>query len=290
MRRAVLCITLCVTVSAIGCRRGEGESTTPDTEGGGGTGESFAATPTPPPPPPPTEVSLRLIHAAASASKVPVSATFTAEEGDQPLAEALEFGSTSAYSEATLAPDSTKIAMAVTAEGFEAPSGEQPVSDGAHHTFIVFSAPDTTDQLDLAVTLDEGSGPEEGMKARFFHALVGWDAVDVCTPGATSKAPGEPVFTNVGYGGFASIGYQPIPPETKQLKIRVANEETPCSGKVIGGVTLQPPEGVDPSGKNLTLIAIGRAKGRPAVAKALLVCTDSPDEAPACFRLPMKAR
>lgn len=290
MRSALLVIIfVCVAAVAAGCGRGNGEPTTPDTETGD-TGGSVATTPAPPPPPPPVKVGLRVIHAASLASKSAVAAAVGEGDESQPLAGALEYGATSAYAEVTLAPEASKIALAITAEGLEGPPAEQPVSDGGQHTFVIFSDPEMATQLNIAMAIDEGSGPEEGMRARFFHGVAGWDAIDVCTPGETARAPGVPVFTAVGYGGFAAIGYQDIPPETKQLKVRIANEENPCSGKVIGGVQLAPPEGVDPTGKNLSFFVIGRSKGRPAVARELLVCTDAPDPAPACFRLKMKAR
>jgi hypothetical protein len=291
MRNAVLVISLALFLFAVGCRHNEGEPTNPEPVPGGDAGVA-EPTPTPPPPPPePVKVRARLVNAAATASKLPVSVAYTGEGEAQPLAEGLAYGATTAYVEATLAPEATKMALSLAAEGFESPDGEVAISDGAAHSIIVYSDAATAGQLHFAATMDESAAPAAGMQARFFHAVVGWGDVDVCTPGATARDPGTPMFAGVAYGGFATAGYQPLTPATTRLQIREANAETPCSGRVIGAVALRPPEGVDPTTPmNLTFLAVGRGTGRPAVPRGLLVCTDAPTDAPACSRINMTAR
>lgn len=291
MRSAVLMISVALFLVAVGCRRGEGEPTSPEPVAAGDAGVTEAPPPPPPPPPEPVKVSARLVHAAATASKVPLSVAYTGDGEAQPLAEGLAYGNTTSYTEATLAPEATKIALNLAAEGFETPDGEVPVSDGAAHAIVVFSDPETTGQLHFAVSVDENAAPAAGMKARFFHSVVGWGDLDVCRPGAAPRDPGTPLFAAVAYGGFAAAGYQDLTPETTRLQIREANAETPCSGRVIGAVALRPPQGVDPTTPmNLTFIAVGRGTGRPPVPRGLLVCTDAPAAAPACQRLNMTAR
>jgi len=292
MRNAVLVISLALFLAAAGCRHGDGEPTNPEpVPGTGGDTGVVETTPQPPPPPPaPVKVRMRLVHAAATASKAPVSVAYTGEGEAQPVAEGLAYGTTSTYTEATLAPEASKIALSLAAEGFETPDADVPISAGAAHTAIIYADAETAGQLHYAVNVDETTAPTEGMRVRFFHGVMGWGAVDVCAPGATPRDPGTPIFTAVGYGGFAATGYQAVTAETTRLQVRETNAETPCSGRVIGGVALRPPQGVDPSLQNLTFIAVGRATGRPAVPRGLLVCTDAPAATPTCFRLNMTAR
>jgi len=283
-----LCLTLVVTVA--GCRRGGGDSTTPEP---GPTGDSASGVveeqPAPEPPPPqPVEVRVRAIHAAATASKATVS---VGREGSTVLlAEAIGFGATSAYAAASLAPDATSVTLTPTAEEFTAEAAPLPVTSDRAHTAIVYSDAENEKALRVGLFVDETAAPAEGMKARFFHAVLGWNNVDICTPGENARAAGTPVFADVAYGGLASAGYVDLPADATRIQVREANAETPCSGRVVGAVDLRPPEGMDASAKNLTLVAVGRATGRPAVQRALIACTDSPDEAPACFRLQMRPR
>jgi hypothetical protein len=291
MRNAVLVISVALFLFAVGCRRGGGEPTNPEPETGGDAGVAEPTPPPPPPPPEPVKVRARLVHAAATASKAPLSVAYTGEGEAQPLAEGLAYGSTTTYAEATLAPEATKIGLSLAADGFETPDGDVAISDGAAHTVVVYSDAETAGQLHFAASVDESAAPAAGMQARFFHAVVGWGDLDVCTPGATPRDPGTPMFAGVAYGGFATAGYQPLTPETTRLQIREANAETPCSGRVIGGVALRPPQGVDPTTPmNLTFLAVGRGSGRPPVPRGLLVCTDAPADAPACQRVNMTAR
>lgn len=291
MRSAVLVISVALFLVAVGCRHNDGDTTNPEPVPGGDAGVAEPTPPPPPPPPEPVKVRARLVHAAATASKAPVSVAYTGEGEAQPLAEGLAYGATTSYVDATLAPEATKIALSLAAEGFETPDGEVAISDGSAHTIVAYSDSETAGQLHFAVAVDESAAPAAGMQARFFHGVVGWGDLDVCTPGATPRDPGTPMFAAVAYGGFATAGYQPLTPETTRLQIREANAETPCSGRVIGGVALRPPEGVDPTTPmNLTFLAVGRGAGRPAVPRGLLVCTDAPADAPACQRINITAR
>lgn len=289
MREKLLALCVLLAFTATGCPRGDSGPTTPEPEPED-TGPVADTEPEPEPPPPsPVKIRVRAVHVAASASKAPVTLTYTTEDEPGTVTEALAFGTASDYVDAILPPSSTEIGLDLMAEGFEADASGLSVSEGASHSALVYSDPEERGALHIALFSDEAEAPE-GMRARFFHSVMGWDSVDVCTPGENPRAAGGVVFAAVGYGGLAGEGYVDVPEGATRLQIRAANEETPCSGRVLGGVELTPPDGVELGAQNLTLVAIGRATGRPPVQRALLVCVDAPSETPACFRLQMRAR
>lgn len=136
-----------------------------------------------------------------------------------------------------------------------------------------------------------GPAPDGTARVRFFHALVGVGAVDVCVPGATARAAGTAVWANTGFGrrGQASddtYGYASVPAGAEvTLQVRAANEARPCSGAIAGVVRLTPPaHGV------LTAVAVGRATGTPAAARELLLCSDDHSAAPSCSSVAIAAR
>ena len=291
MRQAMTVWCLVLVFAAGACNRTGSGTTTPEQDFADDVDPGAGLEPEPEPPPPvPVQVRLRVVHAAATASKAPLTVSYAAGDDAGVVGEAVAFGSTSSYAGATLPPESTEVALDVMAEGFEGPDDPLPIAGGAAHTAVVFSDPETRDRLGISLAQDSATGPEDGMRVRFFHAMLGTDDVDVCLPGATARDPGVPRFSGVAYGSLAQEGYVDVPADAARIQIRAANEDEPCSGRVLGGVDLRPPAGVDPSGQNLTFLAVGRATGRPAVPRALVVCTDAPAEVPACFRLQVRAR
>jgi hypothetical protein len=168
---------------------------------------------------------------------------------------------------------------------------------GARYTAIVHGLASTAPRLAIAVSTDTLMQPDAGKaRVRFFHALVGLGAVDVCTVAqparaAVAAAPNRPaqparaavpaasVFTNVAYGAFGD--YTEVlagAPVTLQVRAQGAQ---PCAGAVRGTVTLTPADRAV-----VTAVAVGRA---PAVARQLLVCGDAPVSGPpSCAALPIR--
>lgn len=122
--------------------------------------------------------------------------------------------------------------------------------------------------------------PAGSARLRFFHALVGGPAVDVCLGNAAA-------FANVSYGqwGSGSEGrYAVAPAGNGTLTVRRAGG-APCTGQPVGSVSAAVPPGA-----NVTLVAVGRlAHGRGAVAPEVLVCQDQPLAGPSrCAPTPLR--
>lgn len=252
--------------------------------------------PAAPPAPANVEVSVRVIHAAATAATKTISPTY-ATGGDTPgaLGTDLAFGAATGYTSATLPPGTNGIGLSVNVEGFDPLSFAGTITAGEPHTAVVFSAPDGAAGLSAAVLRDSAQAPDAGKtRVRFFHAVLGWDAVDVCAPGENARAAGTPVFANAAYGrspmSQSPDNYIDLPAGVSRLQVRQTSADAPCSGRVVGVVDVAAPEGGTLDGQNVTLVAVGRTSGRPAVARAVLLCLDSPAAAPACTSLPMRAR
>ena len=114
---------------------------------------------------------------------------------------------------------------------------------------------------------------------RFFHALVGGPAVDVCVNGTI------PAFVSASYGTWAnafgtSTRYAAASPGAVNVSLRASGGGAPCGGRVLGTVQTSLPDR-----SNLTVIAIGRSgRGTPEV----LVCTDAPLTVPSqCVTAPV---
>jgi hypothetical protein len=238
----------------------------------------------------PVDIRLRTIHAAVGVAKGWVTVRCTAEEGPAALAEELGIGSTTGYVGAALSPGSTNLPLSLEAGGSDPVSSSATIVDGASHTAIVFSDAEGDSALAAAVYRDSVEPPLEGMMIRFFHAVLGWGEIDVCLPAPFANEEAETLFAGVTYGGLASEGYIDLPSDTRRIQLRTASEEGYCMGPVIGAGFLRPPRGFELDSQNLTIIALGRLSGRPAVPRALLVCQDAPAESPSCFRVPMQAR
>ena len=293
MRLVSLCAVVLFVVAGCGSSTSqEGDTTPPPPEP--------VAPPPPEPaaPPAPTnvEVSVRVIHAAATAATKSISPTY-ATGGATPgaLGTDLAFGAATGYTSATLPPGTTGIGLSVVVEGFDPLSFGGNITAGEPHTAVVFSDPAGAMRLSADVLRDAAQAPDAGKtRVRFFHAVLGWDAVDVCAPGENARAAGTPVFANAAYGrspmSQSPDRYIDMPAGLTRLQVRQASADAPCSGRAVGAVDVAAPEGGTLEGQNVTLVAVGRATGRPAVARALLLCLDSPAAAPSCTSLPMRAR
>lgn len=253
--------------------------------------------PVAPPAPQAVELSIRVLHAAATAATKPLGVTYaTGTDTPGGLATDLAFGAVSAYTSATLPPGTTGIGLSVSAQGFDPLSFAGTITAGEPHTAVVFAAPDAPSRLTADVLHDAVAAPDAGKThVRFFHAVVGWDAVDVCAPGENARAAGTPVFPGARYGRLtgspnSADRYIDMPAGVTSLQVREANAEAPCSGRVVGAVDVAAPEGTSLDAQNVTLVAVGRATGRPAVPRAVLLCLDSPAPAPSCTSLRMRAR
>jgi len=255
------------------------------------------AAPAAPPAPQTVELSIRVLHAAATASRKNLGVTY-ATGSDTPggLATDLAFGAVSSYTSATLTPGSTGIGLSVRAEGFDPLSFAGMITAGEPHTAVVYARPEGATQLTADILHDAVQAPDAGKThVRFLNAVLGWDAVDVCAPGEDARAAGRPVFPNARYGRTTGSDssfdrYMDLPAGTSTLQVRQANAETPCSGRVVGVVDVAAPAGGTLDAQNVTLVAVGRATGRPAVPRAVLLCLDSPAPAPSCTSLAMRAR
>ncbi len=258
---------------------------------------SEPAAPPAPRAPQAVELSIRVLHAAATASRKNLGVTY-ATGSDTPggLATDLAFGAVSGYTSATLTPGSTGIGLSVRAEGLDPLSFAGMITAGEPHTAVVFARPEGATQLTADILHDAVQAPDAGKtRVRFLNAVLGWDAVDVCAPGENARAAGTPVFPNARYGRTTGSDssfdrYMDLPAGTSSLQVRQANAEAPCSGRVQGVVDVAALAGGTLDAQNVTLVAVGRATGRPAVPRAVLLCLDSPAPAASCTSLAMRAR
>jgi hypothetical protein len=234
----------------------------------------------PPPPPPPEPARVRVIHAAFDPSAASVAVAF---DGADPAIAALAYEFASSYAELPAGSHSASVSS----NGTELIGADMDLStEGGWYTAIAYS----TSELPVAIQLatDRADAPAEGTAAlRFFHGIVGLAAIDVCTPGATARADGVPVFTAVQPGALASApdgsAYTSVPAGAEIMLQFRAQHATPCHGRVQGVANLTPVSG------NYTLVAVGRTTGRPRVDRELLFCADPPASDTSCAALPIAA-
>ena len=250
------------------------ETTTETTSTGSETVEE------PPPPPPPEPARVRVIHAAFDPSAASIALTF---DGAEPAIPALAYEFASAY----VALPAGTHAASVRANDAELIGAQLDLStEGGWYTAIAFSTADFPAAMQL--TTDRAEAPAEGTAAvRFFHGIVGLTAVDLCTPGASARDDGSPVFVDVQPGALAvaadSNAYTTVPSGAEiTLQLRAQNG-TPCHGRVQGVTHITPVSG------NYTLVAVGRTSGRPRVDRELLLCADPPATDTSCAAVPIAA-
>ncbi len=284
-------VMLCLVVLAGGCGGGDetestmDNATVDDTNGGEGMANNTPDTTPPPrvetPPPPPAPARVRVIHASPDAATA--AAAIYLDGNATPTITSLAYKAAAGYAEVPAGVHQVAI-RPVAAAADSAPALEGPTPElaaGVSYTVIAHGLVAGTPALAMAAAADDGPAPEpDHAHIRFFHALVGVANVDICLPGATARAAGTPVFANVAYGAFGAASgegahgaYASVPAgAAATLQIRAANEATPCSGRQAGSVSITPTTGV------WTAVAVGRATGRPAVAKELLLLSDGSTE------------
>lgn len=245
-------------------------------------------------PPPPAPAGLRVIH--ASPDRAAATASVFLDDAQVAAVQALRYKSVAGYLQLP-AGEHAVVVRAVGAPATASPalSTRTPGLDaGRGYTAVVHGLTGAAPRLALAASADETTQPEAGKaRVRFFHALVGLGAVDICRPGAAATParpaangqpaqparpaqPAEALFANVAYGAFAA--YADVTaghPVTLQIR---AQNARPCTGLVRGTVTVNPADRAV-----LTAVAVGRVAGAPPVARELLLCADGAvDGAPTC--------
>jgi hypothetical protein len=266
---------------------GGGESTTggePSATEGGET--VVVAEPAPEPPPRPVQV--RLLHLAAGAATTPVAAAAGSPDASLAQLTDVAFRTATAYSEVQPpAPEGT-VPVSVAA-GSATATLEAPYRAGTPATLIVVTNPQDPSQIVVTATEDDPTTVMGQLRGRFINALVGTDTVDFCLPGDRPRDPGRPIFTGVAYGQVAgtetATRYIPLSLAAGgRLQIR-QGAQNGCTGRVIGTAEIPAP---DPNvAHNLTIAVVGRASGRPAVVRELLVCEDAPNPS-ACVAYPLR--
>jgi hypothetical protein len=246
----------------------------------------------------PVEVRLRVIHATAAASRLPIEVTYaTGADAPGSLGGPVVYGASSqSYTAATLPPGSTGMGLNASVEGFDPVSYAASISAGQPHSAFVIQNAERPTELSIMLAHDSDQAPAVGrMGVRFVHAVVGWGNVDVCAAGENARAAGTPILPGARYGRVTGApntfdGYveQPASSTPISLQVREASTETPCSGRVLGAVDVSAPQGSTFDAENVTLVAVGRATGRPAVARTILVCLDAPAALTPCSSLPMR--
>ena len=284
MTKTLKNVMLCMALLAGGCGGGDSTESTMDnatvddtTMGGEGhdtmghTDPVATTVETPPPPPAPARV--RVIHASPDAAAATVAVYL--DGAATPAVASLAYKAAAGYAEVPAGVHQVAVRPAAAAAD-SAPVLEGPtpaLAAGMSYTVIAHGLAAGTPALAMAAAGDDGPAPDATHASlRFFHALVGVANVDICLPGATARAAGTPVFANVAYGAWGGSWANVPAGAPVTLQIRAANEATPCSGRQAGSVSLTPTSGV------WTAVAVGRATGRPAVTKELLLLTDGSTE------------
>ncbi len=241
---------------------------------------SPAPTPEPAPAPEPEPAGLRVIH--ASPDRAAASVALFLDGSEVPAADGVAYRAITGAVRLTPGDHAYSLRGATGARAVLL-SGQTGELTSGTSTAIVHGLATGPVRLAVAVSHDSPTQPDAGKASvRFFHALVGLGAVDVCTVAAPSR-PTQAVFANVAYGAFASVGenhdaYANVPSGAPlALQIRAQNAR-PCTGPVRGTVRLTPTDR-----SVVTAVAIGRVAGAPPAPRQLLVCTDAPvDGAPTC--------
>jgi hypothetical protein len=228
---------------------------------------------------------IRVLHATSDEAASDVTVGL---DSDEPVITSLTYAHGSGY----VAVDSGRHSIVVHGPATES---HTPVlglaSDDLEpeHAYTLFFVTQGAADAPFALyTGDDDDHPGEDVAAlRFFHAMIGVDDVDVCLPGATARAAGEPLFADVSpnsLGTSQGIRYADIPAgESVALQVR-AHSSPPCAGRMVGTGHFTPT-----AGTSYTAVAIGRTTGHPHAALQLLVCSDAPADG-TCDTVAMPAR
>ncbi|MEZ4408269.1 MAG: DUF4397 domain-containing protein [Polyangiales bacterium] len=243
------------------------------------------------PPPPPPHATVRVIHAIPAAPAV----ALYVDDATEPAVASLAFRAASPAVEVPTGDRAFKArregaaADAAPLLTMNVPATE---ADG-RYTVIAYSTSASAGAPDASLSPETGHA-----RVRFFHALQGVAAVDVCVAAvparpaaagrpATPATPAVPVFTNVAYGHFSSVTvngeaspYASVPAGaevTLQVRLHAAR---PCVGALRGTVRLTVPDQAV-----ATAVATGRIA--PRVAPELLVCPEGAG-ATECSTVPVR--
>ncbi|AKF11446.1 DUF4397 domain-containing protein [Sandaracinus amylolyticus] len=243
----------------------------------------------PPPPPPPPPARIRAVHATSEPAVSSVSFAFA--EGAEPVISNLAYRSATAYLEVPPGAHHVRVLGVPSVETGEAPellATDTELASESSTTLILVGMAAGDPPLAVVVAPDRTEPPGEGLAAlRLYHAIAGQGPVDVCVAGAAPRDPALPVFTAVEPNAFArgdaGEWADVLPSGEIALQLRAPNP-TPCRGRVLGVARFTPS-----AGSRHTLVAVGRASGRPRVDRELLVCNDPPGDG-ACTVVPIAAR
>ena len=228
----------------------------------------------PAPPAPPTPARIRIINASPDAAAATLSLYF--DESTAPTIPGLAYKAAIGYGNVPSGSHHVAVRGAGGAGEPFAQVTTPSFTEGVPYTLIAHGLTTGEPHMALAAAADDTAPAATGnhTSLRFFHALVGAGAVDVCVAGAGPRDPATAVVGNAEYGAFGSaVGEgargqwasvtagSPI-----KVQLRAANAARPCTGAVAGTaeVTLE-------AGVSVTALAIGR-DGRNGVAKELLIC------------------
>jgi hypothetical protein len=228
-----------------------------------------------------------VLHVAAGVAQQTASASASVDGSPAGEMTDIAFRAASPYAE--IQPGAAEATVSVQVQvGSATASLDAPVRAGVPATLLVLSNPQTPAELLVTATEDDATAVMGQIRGRFVNALLGTEAIDFCLPGE-GRQPGRPIFTGVQYGQVAGTDtanhYIPVSVNAGlRLQVRQAAQNG-CSGRVIGTAEIPPPDGSVPH--NFTLVVVGRASGRPAVARELLVCEDAPNPS-GCVALPLR--
>lgn len=288
MSTHVRSIVLCIAALATACSGSQSNqannpqpTATPTAEASAMPSAAPSAEP-PPPPPPPAPAHVRVIHASPASAAATVA--ISVDNATPPAIPSLGYKASWGYE--NVPPGAHHVAIrpaAAAADSAPAVEGDTPALESDHYyTVIAHGLVGGTPALAITAAADDATAPDAGnARIRFYHALAGVAAADICVAGANARAAGTPVFTNVAYGTWgtpagegAAAPYARVAPGAAiRLQVRAQNAR-PCTGAVAGVINV-PATAIADRGV-YTAIAVGNTARTGGAAKELLVLSDAP--------------
>ena len=227
----------------------------------------------PTPTPPAGHAHLRLLHASPDPALSHLAVYL--DQATEPLIDPATYRHDTGYRDVLAGGHSVSVRAATAAPGDPATAmAHTPVLAADHpYTLVVYGRATGLPHAGISSAEDDTAQPEAGhARVRFFHAMEGAGAVDVCFRGG--HVP--PMFANVPYGSWGthdpSGGYATVTtghPIVFQFR---AQNATPCTGRVLGTVT----HTVDDR-HVVTVVATGVAGAHSQDgSRQGMVCTDAP--------------
>jgi hypothetical protein len=283
---------LFAALALVACGGGSGETrtteTTPDTtetSPPAPAATSDAADETPPPPAA-TAPRVRVIHATNDEAAASISVGIDSDA--EPFVASLAYGRASGYVAVAEGRHSVMVYGAESDTGRTTLGLASDVLESDHAYTVFFVTQGAADAPFALYTGDDDDDPGDEVAAiRFFHAIQGVDDVDLCTPGATARAAGTPLFADVArnaLGSAANLRYVDLEPAAEvALQVRAHSSDV-CHGRLIGVSRFTPTAGI-----SYTAVAIGNPSGRPRAAAQLLICRDAPSGDGGCDTVALAA-